>query len=106
MAEFIYHAKTTVGEDQKGEVKSPDVRSAAQVLRKKGLIVISIKAKSPPIGKFLDGILNRVSFSDLVVITRQLATMISAGLVLSEALDILEEQEDNKKLKKALEEIG
>lgn len=102
MAEFIYKAKDTQGNEHTGDIQSPDVRSAAQTLRKKGLIVISIYPKSPPIGKFLDRILNRVSFAELVIITRQLATMVSAGLVLSEALDILEEQQTNKTLKKAL----
>lgn len=104
--EFIYHAKDIQGNDRTGDIESSDEHIAAQILRKKGLIVISIKSKSPPIGRFLDKLFNRVSFSELVVITRQLATMVSAGLVLSEAMDILEEQQTNKKLKKALLEAS
>lgn len=104
--EFIYKAKDTQGDDHSGNIQSSDVHSAAGVLRKKGLIVISINAKEPAGNKFLNRFLNRVSFTDLVVMTRQLATMISSGLVLSDSIDILQEQAGNKTLKKALEEIS
>lgn len=106
MAEFIYKARDMQGADHSGDIKTPDIRSAATLLRKKGLIVISIKSKGVPSIKLLDKFLNRVSFTELVIITRQLATMISSGLVLSEAIDILEEQQINKTLKKALEEVS
>lgn len=104
--EFIYKARDMQGVDHTGDIKTPDIRSAATLLRKKGLIVISIKSKGVPSIKLLDKFLKRVSFTELVIITRQLATMISSGLVLSEAVDILEEQQTNKTLKKALEEIS
>jgi len=106
MAEFVYLAKDLQGEEHTGTIETPDVHSATQTIRKKGLIVISIKLKNESSIKFLDKFLNRVGFADLVVVTRQLATMISAGLVLSEAIDILEEQQTNKTLKKALVEVS
>lgn len=104
--EFIYKAKDIQGNNHEGSVKSPDVRSAASIIRKKGLIIISLESKNAPVNKFFDRFLNRVSFSELVIITRQLATMVSSGLVLSEAIDILEEQQTNKTLKKALTDIS
>lgn len=106
MAEFLYKAKDIQGNNHEGSVKSPDVRSAASIIRKKGLIIISLESKNAPVNKFFDRFLNRVSFSELVIITRQLATMVSSGLVLSEAIDILEEQQTNKTLKKALTDIS
>lgn len=106
MAEFNYLAKDTEGNSHKGSVQSTDVHSVAGALRKKGLIVISINAKQDGANSFLGKILNRVSFTELVIITRQLATMVSAGLVLSEAMDILVEQQSNKTLQKALEEVS
>src|SRR3989344_3500907 len=106
MAIFIYKAKTLDGEDQNGEIETADSRSAAIILRKKGLVVTSVILKPQKLGYTLEKIFNRVSFSELVNVTRQLSTMISAGLVLSEAIDILEEQENNKGLKKALGEIS
>lgn len=104
--EFIYRAKNIKGEDHSGSVESSDLHSAAVILRKKGLIVITLKPKKQTFNQFLERWLNRVGFSDLVVLTRQLATMVSAGLVLSNAVDILQEQQTNKYLKKALEEIS
>lgn len=106
MAVFLYKAKDTLGNDHSGEMQSPDTHAAVITLRKKGLIVISINPKDTPTFRFLDRLLNRVSFTDVVVVTRQLATMVSSGLVLSEAMDILEEQQSNKTLKKALVEIS
>lgn len=106
MADFVYKAKDIKGELHSGDIESSDERIAAASLRKKGLIVISIKQKNQPglgiFSKFFSG----VSFSELVILTRQLATMISSGLVLSESIDILEEQQNNKTLKQALSEIS
>ena len=104
--EFNYKAKDLQGVDHAGSVQAPDTHSAATVIRKKGLIVVSLSTKNPPANMLLERFLNRVSFSELVIITRQLATMVSSGLVLSEAIDILEEQQTNKILKRALVEIS
>lgn len=104
--EFIYKAKDTEGNNHTGSVQSPDVHSAAQTLRKKGLVVITLNPKGAGAAKFLSKFLDRVSFTELTIVTRQLATMVSAGLVLSEAIDILEEQQTNKTLKKVLQEVS
>ena len=104
--EFTYKAKDIKGEDHVGSVQSPDAHSAVAIIRKQGLIIVSLNPKNPPASGLLGRFLNRVSFSELVVITRQLATMVSSGLVLSEAIDILEEQQTNKTLKRALVEIS
>lgn len=106
MAEFNYKAKDSEGVDHSGSVQTPDIHSAAAILRKKGLIVISINQKQTQDNSFLGKFFNRVSFTELVIITRQLATMVSAGLVLSEAIDILVEQQGNKTLKKTLGEVS
>lgn len=104
--EFNYRAKDIQGNNHSGSVQAPDIHSAANIIRKKGLIVISLNPKNPPVNKFLGRFLNRVSFSEIVIMTRQLATMVSSGLVLSDAIDILEEQQNNKTFKKALTDIS
>lgn len=104
--EFIYKAKDIHNAYHDGSIQSSDLHEAASTLRKKGLIVINLKSKEPATNKFLEKFLNRVSFTELVIITRQLATMISSGLVLSDAIDILAEQQTNKTFKKALEGIS
>lgn len=103
---FIYRAKDLNGEMHEGEIESTDAKSAAAILRKKRLIIISVNPKNPPASKIIDKFLNKVGFDAQVILTRQLATMINAGLPLSEAIDILEEQENNKTLKTALGEIS
>ena len=105
MAEFIYKAKDLQGNDHSGSIQVPDAHSAVIIIRKKGLIVVSLNLKNPPVNRLLDRFFNKVGFSELVIITRQLATMVSSGLVLSEAIDILEEQQTNKTLKKATKMI-
>ncbi|TSC66681.1 MAG: Uncharacterized protein CEO21_120 [Microgenomates group bacterium Gr01-1014_80] len=106
MAIYNYKAKDTEGELHEGEIESTDEHAALTLLRRKRLIVISVKAKPGSKFNFFDKIFNRVSFGALVTMTRQLATMVSAGLVLSEAIDILQEQNDNKTLKQILSDVG
>lgn len=103
---FNYTAKDFQGNYHKGEVETADEYQASLLLKRKRLIVIEIKPKKDFQMGFLGKILNRVPFSDVVVMTRQLATMIQSGLVLSEALDILEEQQENKRFKKVLASIS
>lgn len=106
MPVFTYVAKDLQGEYHRGEVETVDETQGAQLLRRKRLIVLSLKPKSEKGRDLLGKFIGRVSFSDVVIMTRQLATMVEAGLVLSEALDILEEQQTNKRFKAALSTIS
>lgn len=106
MAQFSYKAKDIDGVYHAGEIESADTHSAATTLRKKGLVVINLIAKNSDSSNLILKLLNRVSFNDLVIMTRQLSTMVSSGLVLSDAIDILEEQQNNKRFKKILTEIS
>lgn len=104
--EFLYKAKDIQGNEHTGSIEAPDVHSAVATIRRKALIVISLAPKTHPVNRLLDRFINRVSFTEVVILTRQLAVMVSSGLVLSEAIDILEEQQTNKTLKKALDDIS
>lgn len=102
---FVYRARDFQGVDHRGTIETIDSSRAARILSKKGLIVTSItetKASAPVFSQFL----NRVSFDELVIATRQLATMIDSGLVLSEAIDILVNQQQNQNFKKVLEVVS
>lgn len=85
---FTYKARDEKGALVKGEVEAVDAPSAAKLIQKRGLIVISI---SPRGGLFasLTTIQNHVGSSDLATFTRQMATMVNSGLPLTEALSIL-----------------
>lgn len=103
---FIYKSKDRSGTTHNGEIEAADLHSAVMILRGKGLVLISVTPKSLPAGSFFTKFFNKVPFNQIVTLTRQLATMVSAGLTLSESVDILYEQADNKRLKQALEEIS
>lgn len=105
MAIFAYSAKDLQGAYHKGEIEASEEKIAVTILRRKRLIIISLKIKHDQKKKLLAPLLDKVSSNDLVVMTRQLATMISAGLVLSEALDVLSEQQ-NKTLREVLEKVS
>lgn len=102
MSKFHYKTKDLAGKEFSGDIESADEHGAVAILRRKGLIIISIKEIKDLGGNFLHKFLNRVSFNDLVVVTRQLATMVGAGLTLSDAVDILAEQQTNKNFKAVL----
>lgn len=106
MSVFRYVTKDRLGKYHRGEIEAVDEYQASVILRRKKLIVISLKPHQDSGVKFWDKLFLRVSFAELVVTTRQLATMIEAGLVVSEALDILEEEQTNKKLKKVLKGVS
>ena len=102
---FVYKARDFQGLDHKGTIDTIDSSRAARILSKKGLVVTSISEKKSSSPMF-DNIFNRVSFDELVIATRQLATMIDSGLVLSESVDILVSQQTNPNFKKVLEAIS
>lgn len=104
MAIFIYKARDFKGLDHKGTIDTIDASRAARILSKKGLVVTSIKEKKD-VPQLFGKIFNRVSFEELVISTRQLATMIESGLVLSDSLNILIGQQSNPNFKKVWEEV-
>lgn len=92
MNRFNYKAKDKNGRLVMGEVEASDVTYAAKLIRGKGLFVISIS----PIGfsplAFIRGYKDRIRSSEIATLTRQLATMINAGLPITEALIIMRAQ--------------
>ncbi|MBI4157420.1 type II secretion system F family protein [Candidatus Woesebacteria bacterium] len=93
MKRFFYKAKDKSGSLVTGEVEASSDTHAAKLIREKGLFVIVIKPlRENPLNlitKFRD----RITNSDVANFTRQLATMVNAGLPISQALLILRSQE-------------
>jgi type IV pilus assembly protein PilC len=105
MPEYVWEARTTGGEVRKGtqEAASPDAVYAA--LRRQGLNPTKVKTKPKEIRISIPGFSERVKDRDIVVFTRQFATMIDAGLPLVQCLEILSSQADNKTFGKTLDTI-
>ena len=103
---FKYLARTTEGKVQSGSVESNGQRSAAALIKAQNLILISLDEDKN--GFSLDTLITGikgVSSNDVVNFTRQLATMISAGLSLSESLNILRQQISNKQFKTVIQSV-
>ncbi len=104
MKKFSFKAKNWQGKTIKGVVEAQSVTSAVKLLKERKLVVISITEKEEDILEKLQKIfLMRVSFGQIVTFTRQLATMIEAGLPLTDALSLLEKQAQGK-MKSIIEE--
>lgn len=103
MREFSYIAKNKEGEQIKGLVEAETDSSAAKLLIGKNLIPVDISVKKQKGDLNLFG---RVSVKDKALFARQLATMINAGLPISQALSTLKEQASNPKLKNIVESVG
>src|SRR5437762_3628513 len=91
---WVWEGKTKTGEVKKGEVEAADEASVQQRLRAMALQNVKIR-KKPMQLKFKLPVFGGISQKDIVIFTRQFATMIDAGLPLVQCLDILGTQLDN-----------
>src|SRR3989338_6727075 len=107
MALYRFTAKDQNARKFSGEVEVFDEKTLVESLRKEGLIPIEIK-KREKIGLPLINALPKiggVTVNEIVNFTRELSTMISAGLPLTDALVILEKQAKNQKFANILAEV-
>jgi type IV pilus assembly protein PilC len=103
MPTFTYSARTVTGEMQSGEVDLKDRDEVVGFLRRQRLIPLKVQEKQT--GFQMPAMGSGVSTRDIVIFTRQFATMINSGLPLVQSLDILAKQSENKALRKVIEEV-
>src|SRR5215210_5443564 len=96
MPMFEYTARSQTGQIQKGQLDVANRDDVSSYLRKNRLILVSVR-EAPKQMKFSMGG-PRVKTRDIVIFTRQFATMINAGLPLVQSLSILASQTENKTL--------
>lgn len=103
MPKFAWEARTKAGAQQKGVMEAGNESMVESQLKKYGFTGISVKAEKggTKFQLFSKGG-GKVDTKDLVVFTRQFATMIDSGLPLVQCLDILASQQQNKSFKAAL----
>jgi len=103
MPTFAYSARPAKGGDiQSGEVNLPTKDDVLAHLHKQKLIPVSVREKSKKLN--LEFLGTGISTRDIVIFTRQFATMINAGLPLVQSLDILAEQTENDAFRKVISE--
>jgi len=98
MALYAYKALDKQGEIVQDKTEGSGTVAVAQELRQQGLLVIDVREQSVGQKDILEPF-KRIKLNDLVVFSRQLATMINAGLPIVRALYVLSEQTENPKLK-------
>src|SRR3989344_3217358 len=94
MRRFNYQAKNSTGKLVRGKVEAPSPQEAARLLASRGLVVLKISPEIDfPLISLIRGFTTKkVSTADIALMTRQFATMISAGLPITDALLIMKEQ--------------
>ncbi len=101
MATFTYKARNRQGEILEDRMDGADTMAVASQLRQQGLLVIDVKEQGVAQKDILEPF-KKVKLGDLVVFSRQFATMINAGLPIVRSLYVLSEQTENQKLKEVI----
>jgi type IV pilus assembly protein PilC len=105
MEAFKYAGKTSAGGVKKGVVEAATKDEAMNILRQQGIRATSVKPKPKDIEIKIPGLGGRVKEIEIVIFTRQFATMIDAGLPLVQCLEILSSQTENKTFAKVIGEV-
>lgn len=105
MRKFNYQARDgSTNKIVKATVQAESENSAAKLLIAQGFTPLDIKEVDED-GNFLGRLTGRITTKDKIVFTRQLATLIGAGLPLSQSMRTVLEQTDNKRLQAVVEDI-
>ena len=106
MKKFSYEAKDqATNKIVKSTLQADSESAAARLLIKQGFVPLNIKENLSDGGSF-SKLRGRITTKDKVVFTRQLATLIGAGLPLSQSLHTVTEQTQNKQLQSVIGEIS
>jgi type IV pilus assembly protein PilC len=99
---YEYTARNTTGQIQKGQLEAQSPEEVSAHLRKNRMMLVSVRQAPKAIR--LSG-RARPKTRDIVIFTRQFATMINAGLPLVQSLTILAQQTENKSLKETTKAV-
>jgi type IV pilus assembly protein PilC len=102
---YKWEGKTAKGAVKKGEMEAPGEAAIRIHLRQQNIIPTKISSKGKEIRISLPFLKQKVNQRSVAVFTRQLATMIDAGLPLVQSLEILSSQQDNKVFKNVIRQI-
>ncbi|HHX66028.1 MAG TPA: type II secretion system F family protein [Chloroflexi bacterium] len=101
---YRYIAYTPQGKQVQGRLEAPSEQAAEDILWKQQYTVVSLREiRESSVTRLLQA---RVTTRDLIVFSRQLATLIESGIPIVRALQLLQEQMTNKRLREILGEIA
>ena len=99
---FVWRGNARNGRKSKGEVLASSPAIARVQLRKPGIVAKSDKKKSKPLTALGA---KKITPADIAIFTRQLATMLKAGVPLVQAFEIVAEGSDNEKMRELITSV-
>jgi len=102
---YQWKGRTRQGGMKKGEIEAVNEAAVMAQLRAQMVSPTSVKEKAKDVSEYLTFLKQGISTRDLVIFTRQFATMIDAGLPLVQCLEILGDQQTNKTFKAVTREV-
>lgn len=105
MPEYTWRGVNRKGKKKKGEMEADSENFVRLTLRRQGIEPTKIKPKPKDLFANVKFLQPKVTEKDIVIMTRQFATMIDAGLPLVQCLEILFSQQDNRTFKRILKNI-
>lgn len=105
MPVYVWKGVNSYGEKRKGKLEAVNEAAAKAQLQKIRIKLNSLKEAPKDLFENINLFKPKITGKDVVIFTRQLSTMIDAGLPLVQSLEILGEQQENPTFKKVLREI-
>ncbi|MCI0469079.1 MAG: type II secretion system F family protein, partial [Nitrospirae bacterium] len=105
MATFKWTGKTLKGTIESGRIKADSKEAVMSLIRRQGIIPTSISEEKAIEIKLFGKKKKKIKERDIVIFTRQFATMFAAGIPVVQGLDIIAKQASNKALALVLSEI-
>ena len=105
MTVYIWKARTRQGTMKRGEVEAANDAAVISQLRAQMLHPITVTKKPKDIREYLPFLRPRIKTRDMVIFTRQFATMIDAGLPLVQCLQILGDQQENPTFRAIIQQV-
>ena len=102
---FIWKGKNSYGESRKGVLEAPNIEAARSHLKRIRITTSKLKEKPKDVLENVEFFKPKVTGKDVVVFTRQLSTMIDAGLPLVQGLEILGNQMENPTFKQIVTQV-
>lgn len=102
MASWQYEGTNSEGQFVRGEIEADSKELAQQKLKASQVGILKLKKKQKDLEFVIPGVTDGVPIKSMVIFTRQMATMIDAGLPLVQCLDLVGNAEPNPNLKKAI----
>ena len=104
MPGYFYIVADKAGKEKRGKMEANNRDAAKELLKKDGYVILSLEEQSQQFDmNFTFG--RKLKPRDLSVFCRQFVSILEAGVAMKEALVMLEEQTENKKLKKSIAQV-